>query len=116
MDGRITRRDFMGAGMATLAAAALGPAILASGCANGQENTLTNAGPNPNGPIQRRPNILLVLVDEYRRSPDYPDGTGQVSGLREILRFDPLTPGNPFVNYFPALTRLRQNSVVLRTH
>lgn len=116
MDGRITRRDFMGAGMATLAAAALGPAILTSGCANGQENTLTNAGPNPNGPIQRRPNILLVLVDEYRRSPDYPDGTGQVSALREILRFDPLTPGNPFVNYFPALTRLRQNSVVLRTH
>lgn len=104
----MTRRNFLGASLATLA---LGPAIL-SGCVT----TTGQLAPVPNQAGGRPPNILLVLVDEYRRSPDYPDGTGAAQGLRELLNFDPLTPNNPFVQYFPGFMRLRQNSVVLRTH
>lgn len=109
MDGKLTRRDFVGVGLATLVGATLGPA----GCA-GTESSPSSS--NPSNPVQRRPNILLMLVDEYRRSPNYPTNTGEVPDLREILNFEPLSNGNSLAHLFPGLTRLRQNAVVLRTH
>lgn len=105
---KLTRRDFMGASLAVVAGATLG------GCSG------TDVGPSgaliPDPVTQRRPNILLVLVDEYRRSPNYPSDAGQVPALREILNFEPLSDNNPLVGLFPGLTRLRQNGVALKTH
>ncbi len=117
MDGNMTRRDFLGTGLATLVGAALGPAILTAGCTTGAGDPGPAAGGVPEEATRRRPNILLVLVDEFRRPGNYPAGTGEALGLREIFGFAPtLSPDNQFVPLFPGMTRLRQNAVVLRTH
>lgn len=104
----ITRRDFLkGAGAATGAA-------LASGCGADDPNVvlLGEAGGS------RRPNILLIVVDEMRQvPPGYGPNEGEAPGLKEILGFaQRLSPDNPFVDFFPGLLRLRKNSVVLRQH
>ncbi len=65
-----------------------------------------------------RPNILLIVLDEFRMPPaGYGPNEGELAGLKEIFGFAPsLSPSNPFQRFFPALTRLRRNSVVMRNH
>lgn len=105
-----TRREFIKAATGVVAGA-----ILSSGCGN---ETTPLANPLPLDPTRKRPNILLVLVDEMRTPPDgYGPDEGELPALKEILGFRPaLTPGNPFERFFPAFMRLRQNSLVLRRH
>ncbi|MBP1701979.1 MAG: type phosphodiesterase / nucleotide pyrophosphatase family protein [Chloroflexi bacterium] len=62
------------------------------------------------------PNILLLLVDQQRIPPAYGPDEGEAQGLKEILGFRPISPDNPFIQFFPGYLRLRQNAVVLRTH
>ena len=111
---KISRRDFM-VGLATVMGAGLGPGLLA-GCDNNRESFVaTSAGGNP--VPQRRPNILLVLSDEYSLPPMYPDGTGMPTELRQILGFETgVSADNPYTRLFPGFTRLRQNAVTFRTH
>ncbi|MEJ2526419.1 MAG: sulfatase-like hydrolase/transferase [Desulfuromonadales bacterium] len=62
------------------------------------------------------PNILLILVDQQQLPPAYGPDEGMVQGLKEILGFQPLSPDNPYTQYFPGFMRLREHAVVLRTH
>jgi len=61
------------------------------------------------------PNILLIMVDQMQTPPEGYDSTqGAAQGLKEILGFRSLSPGNPYTQYFQGMMRLRQNSVVLK--
>ena len=104
---KLSRREFL-AGLAGVA----GVGLLA-GCEGEQNFVATGAGQVPG----RRPNILLVLSDEFNLPPKYPDGAGMPQSLREILAFEQtLSDGNPFVPLFPGFTRLRENAVAFRSH
>lgn len=109
MSKKITRRDFM-----VGAAATVGVGAGLAGCGNNEESfVFTNGSQSP----PRRPNILLVLSDEFSLPPKYPDGTGMAPGLREIIGFEQnLSPNNPFSRLFPGFLRLRENAVAFRTH
>jgi len=64
-----------------------------------------------------RPNILLITCDQYRFPRfSYGPDAGFHQGLKEILGFQEISAGNPYVKYFPGLMRLRRNAVVLRNH
>jgi arylsulfatase A-like enzyme len=105
----LSRREFI-AGMAGVA----GASALA-GCGSSQEQYVFTSTPNQTP--GKRPNILLVLSDEFNLPPRYPDGSGMPASLREILAFEPdLSPGNPYTRLFPGFTRLRQNGVAFRNH
>lgn len=63
------------------------------------------------------PNILLLMVDQQNIPPvGYGPDEGPARGLKEILGFRAISPGNTFTEFFPGYLRLRQNGVVLRTH
>jgi len=63
------------------------------------------------------PNILLIMVDQMQTPPEgYLPDQGAAQGLKEILGFRPITPGNPYRSFFPGMIRLRQNAVVLKQH
>lgn len=94
-------------------------AAAACGDSNSIDPFTVGAGPGTGGDQPtRRPNILLVLVDQMRLPPDgYETGEGEVQGVREILRFEKtLSPDNSFQQFFPAMMRLRKNAVVARRH
>ncbi|MCX6286474.1 MAG: sulfatase-like hydrolase/transferase [Bacteroidetes bacterium] len=63
------------------------------------------------------PNILLIMVDQMQTPPEgYGSDEGAAQGLKEILGFRSLSPGNLYSKYFPGLLRLRQNAVILKKH
>ena len=74
---RFTRRDFL-SGAAALVGAGLGGGLLA-GCDNKESFSFIGEGAVPN----RRPNILLVLSDEFSLPPKYPSGTGMPEDIRK---------------------------------
>lgn len=106
----LSRREFL-KGLA--AAGAVGAAGV-SGCGESPQFVVTGSnGVNPG----KRPNILLVLSDEFNHPPKYPEGTGMPRGLREILGFEQgIADDNPFRNLFPGFLRLRENAVAFRRH
>jgi len=64
-----------------------------------------------------RPNILLITCDQYRFPRfAYGETGGFHPQLKEVLGFQPLSPDNEFVQYFPGLMKLRKHAVVLRNH
>lgn len=65
------------------------------------------------------PNILLIVVDQYRypRFSYGPNG-GLAEPLKEILGFRGTADvsGNDYARFFPGLSRLRRNAVALHNH
>lgn len=109
-----TRRDFL---KSTAGAVVAG--TIASGCGSDGESLTSAAGnPGPLLPNGRRPNILLLLVDEMRLPPEgFAANQGEVPDFREIVSFSPtLSPNNQLASLLPGFTRLRKNSLVLRKH
>lgn len=108
---KMTRRELLKRFPST----ALGAAAL-----TGALGTLPGYSSYASEPLRKRPNILLLMVDQQHIPPKYPDNeygnVGAAPGLKEILGFRELSPGNPYAQYFPGLLRLRKNAVVLRTH
>ena len=106
------RRDLL-KGMAAAAGAAL------AGCGSTQSNLNPATGelPAPGG-VTRRPNILLMIVDEFRLPPvGYGPTEGEIPQLKELLGFrSNLSASNGLASYYRAFARLRENSVVMRTH
>jgi len=92
--------------------AALGAAFTA-GCGSSPDPLAANSN-SPGSP----PNILLIVLDEFRYAPrGYGPNQGEDAGLKEIFSFaSRLSNDNPYTKFFPGLTRLRKNSVVLRNH
>ena len=88
----------------------LPPALLAvAGLAGFRESVPAKAPSHPN--------ILLIMVDQMQTPPEgYGSDEGAAQGLKEILGFRPLSPGNLYAKYFPGLIRLQQNAVVLKKH
>ncbi len=113
----VTRRSVL---KSLLSSAILGP--LVAGCGStftDGPGALTSPGPGgPGGDPRRRPNILFMLLDQWRMPPEgYAANQGEVPGIREILGFTPqLSPDNPFIPFFRGFTRLRKNAVFLRKH
>lgn len=107
-----SRRNFL------KSVAMVGGAVATAACgdSNSAEFSLPT-GQRGNEPL-RRPNILLVLVDQMRLPPDgYQAGQGEAEGIREVLRFEKtLSEGNDYTRFFPAMNRLRRNAVVARRH
>jgi len=105
-----TRRQFL-----KTASAVAGAVTFATGCGS---STSPSIDASENDPGRKRPNILLVLVDQMRLPPDgYAPNEGEAAGVREILRFEnSLSGNNDFAKFFPGMLRLRQNATVLRRH
>lgn len=61
-----------------------------------------------------RPNILMIMVDEYR-FPRYSEGFGMKEAIKNIVGFRPGDTSD-YEKYFPGLMRLRENAVVLNNH
>jgi len=100
---KMSRREFIGKSAKLLAAASLAGV----------------AGALPAEAVinRRNPNVLLIMVDQMQTPPEgYGPHEGAAQGLKEILGFRPLSPGNEYVKYFPGLLRLRQNAVIIRKH
>lgn len=86
------------------------PVILAAASLSGFSDT-------PPAKTDTHPNILLIMVDQMQTPPEgYGPNEGAVQGLKEILGFRPISPGNTYTQYFEGLMRLRQNSVVMKKH
>ena len=71
------------------------------------------------GTATAQPNILMIVVDQYRypRFSYGPDG-GMAEPLKQILGFRGTADvgDNDYARYFPGLTRLRRNAVALHNH
>lgn len=110
-----SRRDFL-----KTTAGAVVAGTLASGC--GSDDTSFQSGPSSS--LQqlldsgRRPNILLLLVDEMRLPPEgFAADEGEIPDLKEILGFkSSLSANNQLTHLLPGFVRLRKNSLVLRKH
>ncbi len=97
---KMTRREFLATPPKILAAAAL-------------------AGAARTFPFESKshPNILMIMVDQMHTPPDgYSSDEGVLQGIKEILGFRPLSPGNEYAHFFKGLLRLRRNAVVMRKH
>lgn len=108
-----SRRDFL------KSAAVVAGSVAAAACGDSNSiNPLLGGGQGGGGQSGKRPNILLVLVDQMRLPPDgYEAGQGEAEGVREILRFEKnLSSNNSYKQFFPAMMRLRKNAVVARRH
>ena len=108
-----TRRDFLkSAGGAVVAG------TIASGC--GSEGNNVQSAPSLDQLLSsgRRPNILLLLIDEARLPPEgFSDSQGEVRDFKEILGFkSSLSANNQLAALLPGFVRLRKNSLVLRKH
>ena len=78
---------------------------------------ITGFRDNPPAGKVEHPNILFIMVDQMQTPPEgYGPNEGAVEELKEILGFQPLTPGNSYTQYFQGLMRLRQNAVVMKKH
>jgi arylsulfatase A-like enzyme len=88
----------------------ISPALLALTALNGFSQS-------PQPQTDTHPNILLIMVDQMRTPPEgYGANEGAAQGLKEILGFRPISPGNTYTQYFDGMMRLRQNAVVLKKH
>ena len=108
-----SRREFL------KSAAVVAGSVAAAACGDSNStNALFSGSQGGGGQPGKRPNILLVLVDQMRLPPDgYETGEGEVQGIREILRFEKsLSADNSYKKFFPAMVRLRKNAVVARRH
>lgn len=103
-----TRRDFL------VGAGAVAGAMATAGCSGSSGEGALEGG----GPLGRRPNILLVLVDEMRQPPiGYAPDQGELPAIKEILGFhSEISPDNPFTGLYSAFMRMRRHAVVLRNH
>lgn len=103
-----TRRNFL------VGAGAVAGALATGGCSGSPQE----AGGAGGGSLGRRPNILLVLVDEMRQPPiGYAPNEGELPAIKEILGFhSEISPGNPFTELYAGFMRMRRHSVVLRNH
>ncbi len=108
------RRDFLTGSAKVLGFASLGAV---SGCGNSSslEQPLTDTS---GAGTARKPNVLLMIVDEFRLPPPgYGPNEGEIPQLKELLGFSrTLSQSNGLAEYYPAFNRLRKNSVVLRNH
>jgi len=115
-----TRREFLNLSGKFLAAALLaGPVGLLTGCGSGGSGLVRNDDITSQGniPAKTRPNILFLMMDQLHIPPEgYGTGEGVMKGIREILGFQELSPGNQYTKFFPGFLRLRKNGVVMRTH
>lgn len=104
--------------MAAVGGAVVAPTLLASGCSSDSASqSFPGGGPSAGNPAGGPPNILLVLMDEFRLPPKYPDNTGEIPDLRQVLGFaKQLSPNNSMTRFFDGMMRLRKHSVVLRNH
>ncbi len=111
----LTRRKFLGQSAKILASALLiGPVGMATGCGSGSSSD--SAGTSPVS-VESRPNILLLMMDQLHIPPEgYAPGEGVLTGIREILGFQELSPDNPYQKFFTGFLRLRKNAVVMNTH
>ena len=88
----------------------LPPTILAVAALTGFRDTAPARTETP-------PNILLIMVDQMQALPEgYGPNEGAAQELKEILGFQPLSPGNSYTDFFTGFLRLRQNAVVMKTH
>lgn len=108
-----SRRDLL---KGVLSSGVLGPlAVACAGCGDAlPDYVYTNGEPVSN----QRPNILLVMCDQFRLvPPGFPSTMGEHPQLRELTGFaNKISEGNPFANYFKGLSRLREHAVVARHH
>ncbi|MBN9414993.1 MAG: sulfatase-like hydrolase/transferase [Candidatus Eremiobacteraeota bacterium] len=100
------RREFLQSAASVVGA-------LAAGCASSDSAPLSGGSAGA-----RRPNILMIVLDEFRVPPaGYGANEGEAAGLKEIFGFArQLSPDNPYARFFPGLLRLRRNAVVMRNH
>jgi arylsulfatase A-like enzyme len=114
-----TRREFLNLSAKFIAATLLvGPVGLAagSGCSSSSNSDAGSSSP-AQAFTQSRPNILFLMMDQLHIPPEgYGPAQGVLPGIREILGFREISPGNPYTGFFPGFLRLRKNAVVLRTH
>lgn len=107
----MNRRDFLQFSLSLLAGSAALGAALTAGCGSSPTPIVQNPGQ------ATPPNLLLIIMDEFRYAPKYGPNEGEDAGLKEIFGFaNNLSADNPYTKFFPGLTRLRKNSVVLRNH
>jgi arylsulfatase A-like enzyme len=104
------RRDLL----KSMAAAA---GMTLAGCGSTSSQTFPSSGTSSAG-SPRRPNVLLMIVDELRLPPvGYGPLEGEIPQLKELLGFGPtLSASNGLANYYRGFARLRENAVVMRTH
>lgn len=99
-------------------AAAGAAALTGAGCGDSRSFEVTAPQGPPAGAAPRRPNVLLMIVDEFRLPPvGYGPMEGEIPQLKELLGFAPkLSASNGLSAHYRAFARLRENSVVMRTH
>ena len=106
--------------MKILGAAGVGAAAI--GCdSNNTDPLIQGQADGQNGGSAQpssRPNILLMIVDEFRLPPPgYGPAEGEIPQLKELLGFaNTLSASNGLAEHYPAFARLRENAVVLRNH
>jgi len=108
---KMSRREFLTRIPPTiLGAAALAGAIgTVPGCSSDSST--------PFVPERKRPNILLLMVDQMQTPPEgYRPDEGMAPGLKEIFGFRPISPDNSYAGFFPGLLRMREHAVVMRRH
>ncbi|MBN9414041.1 MAG: sulfatase-like hydrolase/transferase [Candidatus Eremiobacteraeota bacterium] len=116
MDDQVTRKSFLGMAAATVGGAVVAPSLLASGCSNDSASQTSFNGNGGSSPSQR-PNILLVMMDEFRLPPKYADNEGEIPDLRQMFTFpQQLSANNSMTKFFEGFVRLRKNAIVLRNH
>ena len=65
---------------------------------------------------EKKPNILLITVDQMRYPRFNYQSGGMLDPIKEILGFQPTSDDNPYLHIFPGFNKLRNNAVVLRNH
>lgn len=110
----MNRRDFLRFTGSVIAGGVGLGALLSAGCGSQSNPSFIS---NASGQ-QDRPNILFIVLDEFRYPPTgYGPNEGELEGLKELFGFAPeLSADNPFLSFFPGFARLRRNSVVMRNH
>ncbi len=64
----------------------------------------------------KKPNILMIMVDQLRFPPQFGDNQGFHPDIKKILRFEESSDDNSFKKHYPGFWALRRNAVVFRNH
>lgn len=81
-----------------------------------QQTSSGNTGGSTDDGDSKRPNILMILVDQlYYPNPGYGDA-GFANDLKQILSFVGSLEGNQYAQYFPGFVKLREYAVVFTDH